>query len=556
MSTHVSRSTLPNAIGAPLRAAGSGWSEALSGNDDQTQEDEAPAEKQYLPIKNQETSQDSPQQPQRPRSHHSLARSYSDGTGFHRASIEEVDMAAGDTANPTDPEKQFEVRWDGENDPRNPRSMSNPRKWLVVLIVSMSSLCVTSTSSIYTSTYDQITQEFNCSEIVATLGLSLFVIGLGLGPMLLAPLSEFYGRRNIYIISFAFFVIWLIPCALARNIQTMLIARFLNGLSGSAFLSVAGGTVGDLFSRYELHAPMMIYTASPFLGPEVGPIFGGFINQYTTWRWTFYVLLIWSGVMLALIIIFVPETYHPVLLRDKARKLRRDTGNDRWKAPIEMTDRSIAQTLLTSIYRPFQLLTLEPMCLNLCLFSAVLLGVLYLFFGAFNLVFSSNHGFQLWQIGLSFSGLLAGLIFGIATDPLWHKNYVRLVNKRERLGGEPGGSEPEYRLPPAIAGAILVPIGLFWFGWTTTLLVFSGVFTFLVDAYPLYAASALAANSFARSSFAAAFPLFGIQMYNKLGYQWATTLLAALCVVLAPFPYLFFKYGKRIRGGSRYATAK
>ena len=122
--------------------------------------------------------------------------------------------------------------------------------------------------------------------------------------------------------------------------------------------------------------------------------------------------------MLALIIIFVPETYHPVLLRDKARKLRRDTGNDRWKAPIEMTDRSIAQTLLTSIYRPFHLLTLEPMCLNLCLFSAVLLGVLYLFFGAFNLVFSSNHGFQLWQIGLSFSGLLAGLIFGIATDPL------------------------------------------------------------------------------------------------------------------------------------------
>ncbi len=63
----------------------------------------------------------------------------------------------------------------------------------------------------------------------------------------------------------------------------MLVARFIDGLAGSAFLSVAGGTVGDLFARNQLQAPMMIYTASPFLGPEVGPIIGGFINQYASW---------------------------------------------------------------------------------------------------------------------------------------------------------------------------------------------------------------------------------------------------------------------------------
>ena len=117
-----------------------------------------------------------------------------------------------------------------------------------------------------------------------------------------------------------------------------------------------------------------------------------------------------------------------------------------------------------------------------------------------------------------------------------------------------------------------------------TVLVFTGVFTFLVDAYPLYAASSLAANSFARSSFggkfsplpsatfmvsceraeywfagtdetAAAFPLFGIQMYHKLGYQWATSLLAFLTLAMMPFPYLFFKYGKTLRGKSRFASA-
>ncbi|KAH7410685.1 major facilitator superfamily domain-containing protein [Cadophora sp. MPI-SDFR-AT-0126] len=473
------------------------------------------------------------------------------------------------------PEKDpFDVVWDGgESDPLNPRSMTLARKWLVVLIVSASSLCVTCTSSIYTSTYGQITKEFHCSRIVATLGLSLFIMGLGIGPMLLGPLSEFYGRRPIYWASFSMFLIWIIPSAVAKNIQTMLIARFLDGLSGSAFLSVAGGTVGDMFNREQLQLPMLIYTASPFVGPSLGPLIGGFINQYTNWRWTFYVLLIWSGANLVMIMLFVPETYHPILLRNKARKLRKETGDERYKSMMDRNNKSISRTIKYSLLRPFQLLFLEPMVLNLCLFSAILLGILYLFFGAFPIVFMGNHGFSLSQTGMSFLGIFVGMVLGAATDPIWHKNYARLIRQREERTGEIGGSEPEYRLPPSICGAILVPIGLFLFAWTTyssvhwivpiigstifgmgTLLVFSGIFTFLVDAYPLYAASSLAANSFARSSFGAAFPLFGVQMYHTLGDQWATSLLAFLTVAMAPFPVLFFIYGKRIRGTSRFAS--
>lgn len=166
--------------------------------------------------------------------------------------------------------------------------------------------------------------------------------------------------------------------------------------------------------------------------------------------------------MLALITLCVPETYQPVLLRHKAANLRKGTGDERWKAPIEVMQRSIPQTILRSCYRPFLLLALEPMVLNLCLFSAILLGVLYLFFGAFEIVFTENHGFELWQVGLSFTGLLVGQIVAIFTDPLWHKNYLRLIRKKEEEDGELGGSEPEFRLPPAIAGGLLVPIGLFW----------------------------------------------------------------------------------------------
>ncbi|KAH0529208.1 hypothetical protein TsFJ059_003978 [Trichoderma semiorbis] len=470
----------------------------------------------------------------------------------------------------TDP---YEVGWDdGDNDPLCPRSFNKARKWLIVLICACGSLTVTCASSIYTSTYAQMEAEFHNVREISDLGLSTFVLGIAIGPMLLSPLSEFYGRRPIYLVSWTMYLIWLIPSAVAKNIATMVVVRFFDGLAGSAFLTVSGGTVGDLFARHELQLPMAVFSIAPFVGPSLGPLLGGFINYFTHWRWTYYVLLIWAGVMWVAIVVLVPETYHPIILRNKARKMRKDTGDDRWLAPSEKTQKTVVQAVGTSLQRPFQLLIFEPMCLSLCIFTAILLGILYLFFGAFPLVFATNHGFNLWQIGLTFVGIGVGMVLGMLTDPVWFRIRARLMAKLEQETGVPGGSEPEFRLPSAIVGSVLVPIGIFMFGWTTyssvpwivpiigsaifglgNLLVFTSVFTFLVDAYPMYAASALAANAFVRCSFAAVFPLFGTQMYNKLGFQWASSLLAFLTVAMMPFPYLFFKYGKKIRSKSRFA---
>ena len=161
-----------------------------------------------------------------------------------------------------DPAEPLVVFWN-EDDHENPYSKSTTRKWTIVFLVASTTLCYTCTSSLYTSTYDQITAEFDCSELIATLGLSLFIGGLGLGPMVLAPLSEFYGRKPIYIVSLLLFTIWIVPCALAQNLQTMLVARFISGFVGAAFTSVAGGTVGDMFTKNTLLAPMMVYSASP-----------------------------------------------------------------------------------------------------------------------------------------------------------------------------------------------------------------------------------------------------------------------------------------------------
>ncbi|ETN39929.1 uncharacterized protein HMPREF1541_06156 [Cyphellophora europaea CBS 101466] len=484
---------------------------------------------------------------------------------------EDPEKATGLESQPED--DKFLVSWDGNDDPMNPKNKKNATKWFIVVILALGSFCVTCASSLYTTTYQGMSRDFGSSRIVNTLGLSTFVFGLGFAPMVLAPLSEFYGRRLIYLLAFGGFFIFLIPCAVAQNIETMLIVRFFDGLCGSAFLSVAGGTVGDMFTKDTLQAPMLIYSASPFLGPATAPVFGGFINSTVNWRWSYYVLLIFAGLEWVMIALFVPETYMPVVLRRKAQKKRKETGDERWKAPIEVSDRSVLWTVMHSLYRPFMLLFFEPMCFNLCLFSAILLGILYLFFGAFPLVFGRVYGFNLWQTGLVFLGIFVGMVSAMATDPIWHKNYKRLLDKRERETGE-RKSEPEYRLPSSIFGAWFCVLGLFMFAWTIypgvhwivpiigtsffgfgIILVYTSVFTFLVEAYPLYAASALAANSFARSSFAAAFPLFGVQMYEKLNFHWATTLLAFLTLALAPFPYVFWIYGKRLRQKSKYGSA-
>lgn len=170
------------------------------------------------------------------------------------------------------PMERSDVCWDA-NDDGNPYNMGISRKWFLTFLISSTTVCYTCTSSLYTATYDQITVELECSRIVATLGLSLFIGGLGIGPMILAPLSEFYGRKPVYNFSFLLFIIWLVPCAVAQNIETMLVARFFSGFFGAAFSSVAGGTVGDLFPNDTLQAPMMVYSSSPLYAITATPNF-------------------------------------------------------------------------------------------------------------------------------------------------------------------------------------------------------------------------------------------------------------------------------------------
>ncbi|KAF8659474.1 hypothetical protein AX16_001841 [Volvariella volvacea WC 439] len=449
----------------------------------------------------------------------------------------------------------------------NPQNLPPWRKWIAVLVISSASLCVTCASSVAAFTQDGVVNEFRVSHEVAVLSISLFVEGLGLGPLLVGPLSEVYGRNIVYRVSYGLFFIFAWPVAFAPNIVVYLIFRFISGFCGSAFLSVAGGTVSDMFSDDTVANPMALYTISPFIGPVLGPLISGFINQALYWRWTYRVQLIWTFAQFVALFLCVRETYTPVLLKAKARRLRRITGDSRYWSPLDKAEQRLSRAILISCYKPFQLMFYDRMALLLNIWTALILGILYLAFQAFPVIFQQGHNLNVQSTGMTFLGIGFGMILAISTQPYWNRLYARHAKANNGL------IPPETRLIMGQLGGVLVPLGLYWLAFTTyphihwivpiiasipfgsgIYFVYTSTFTYLVTAYRPIAASAMASNSAMRSSFAAVFPLFAQLMYRRLGTVGATALLAGLTSIMAPLPFVFRRIGAKLRAKSRFAV--
>ncbi|KAG7660816.1 uncharacterized protein J8A68_005633 [[Candida] subhashii] len=467
---------------------------------------------------------------------------------------------------------------DSIDDKEDASRLSRFHKWTIVSIISFGSLCVTCISSSWSLATPNIMSHFGVSQEVSTLGISLYIWGLGIGAIFLSPISEFHGRRMVYILGLALTIAFEILTAFCDNIGGMLFGRFMSGFFGSSFLGVASGSFSDLFkanahdkgkkdANKELALSLVLYSVSPFAGPGIGPLISGFVNSNMNFRWTFIIMLLWSVLLLVLVVFFVPETYEPINLKRKAKRLRKETGDDKYYAPVERVNTTLYESVLTSSRRPLLLMFRDNMTFILCFYTGFTLAVVYLFFVAFPYIFSTVYGFSLSQQGMSFFGLVIGMVLTSLISPYYiDKLYMRLLRKNN------GVPKPEFRFTSLMIGVFIVPVGLFMIAWTAypsihwivpmigsgiygcgTILVFNGIFAYTVEAYRLYAASAIATNSFVRSIMSGIFPLFGMQMYEKMGIHWATSLLAFFAIVLIPIPFLFFKYGEYLRSRSSYA---
>ncbi|KAL4780627.1 major facilitator superfamily domain-containing protein [Aspergillus varians] len=453
------------------------------------------------------------------------------------------------------------------DDPRNPLLLAESTKWLITVLVSLATLAVSLVSSGYSGSLVEVIEYFRISEEVSLLGISLFVIGFAIGPLFWAPLSELYGRRWIYIVSMVLFTAFTAGTTGAKNTQTLLILRFFAGSMGSAPMAIPGGVIADIFPPISRGLAGAVFAAAPFLGPTLGPILGGYIAESGGWRWVQGFLALFSATLTAVVIVAFPETCAPVLLRRRAARLQKLTGHV-YRSPAELANVPVQKALGIALCRPWILLFREPIVFLLSLYLAIIYGVLYLLFAAYPIVFQQVRGWSEGPGGLAFLGVLVGILFAIAyTIPM----YFRY--KKKTLAHPSGRLPPEERLPDSFPAAIALPIGLFWFAWTNDpsihymapiaagvpfgfgmVMVFLPVFNYLIDAYTIYAASTLAANSMLRSVFGAVFPLFTKYMFQNLGIHWAASIPAFLALACAPLPFVFYWFGPWVRGHSKYAA--
>ncbi|KAI0378743.1 polyamine transporter 1 [Hypomontagnella monticulosa] len=453
-------------------------------------------------------------------------------------------------------------------DPKNPMEFPQWKKWGITVLQAIAVLAVTFVSTAYSGGIGAIIEDFKCGEEIAILGISLFVLGFAIGPLVWAPLSETYGRQILFFFTYVALTAFNAGAAGSQNIWTLIILRFFAGTFGSSPLTNSGGVIADMFTAKDRGLATALFATAPFLGPSIGPIAGGFLGVAGGWRWVEGLMACFTGLLCILCCLMVPETYAPTLLRKRAAKLSQITKKVyASKIDVGRPKKSVTEEFKIALSRPWIMLILEPIVLLTSLYMAIVYGTLYMMFAAFPIVFQQYRGWSPGIGGLAFLGIAVGMIVAVTYSVWDNKRYANTLKAS-------GGNAPaEARLPPALVGSILLPVGLFWFAWTCgpeihwivsiiasaffaagLVLVFLSLMNYMIDSYVIYAASVLAANSVLRSIFGAAFPLFTTAMYNNLGIHWASSIPAFLAVLCLPFPFLFYKYGAAIRMKCKFAA--
>lgn len=482
------------------------------------------------------------------------------------------------------------------DDRDNPRNWPKWRKWYITCMVSMLNVVtyVLSKKKIHkfasldtnpncyrtwcagsiSSGAEQMQKEFGVSQEVTTVCLSMYVLGYAVGPVMLAPLSEYFGRQPVYVVSWFLVFIFQLPIALAPNIGTVIVCRLLAGMAGGAPLTNTGGTVSDLWERNASGGPMAVYGLSSTFGPPMALITSGYTALDLGWRWIFWVLMAITGGTWVILVLTIPETRHTIILEKKAQRVRKQMAAENLQSATSTVDvhaeekKGLHQLFGITLTRPFRFLFTEPITNFSAIYNGFLYGLVYLFNEAIPLVFGpgKGHGFNVGAQGLCFLGMAIGPLVAFCFYPLQERYYLRKVAQND------GKGVPEARMWMARLGALFIPISLFWFGWTSyrsvhwvvpiiassffgagIYIIILSILNYVVDSYQTYSASALAGVILVRNLVGAGFPLFATQMYNTLDYEWASSLLGFLAILLVPIPFLFFYKGKAVRLRSRWA---
>ncbi|KAK5308378.1 hypothetical protein LTR99_001353 [Exophiala xenobiotica] len=473
------------------------------------------------------------------------------------------------------------VDWYTTDDPENPQNWSRGKKGLVVLQIYLYTLAVYMGSAIFTPSEPYIVEKLGVSPNVASLGLSMYVLGYGIGPLIFSPLSEIplIGRNPPYMITLGIFVIISIPTAVVNNFPALIVLRFLQGFFGSPCLATGGASIGDIYSLIKLPYFLTGWAAFATAGPSIGPLISGFSVPATNWHWSLWEIVWFAAPVYISLLFLLPETSASNILLRRAQRLRKITGNPNLKSQseIDQAKMSINEIVVGNLWRPVQINALDPAVLFTSLYTALMYSIFYSFFEVFPLVYatgnpnSPTHGYGMnaGQIGLIFLSISVGVSIAIVLYVL----YLHYVFEPEILTR--GLGEPERRLIPALPASLLLPIGLFIFAWTGNsspqihwivptigvviftigiFILFQCIFIYIPLTYPQFAASLFAGNDFARSSIAAGAIHFSRPLFANLGVGRGVSLLAGLTVGGIVGIFVLWKFGAALRARSRFAA--
>ncbi|KAI9630150.1 hypothetical protein KEM48_012180 [Puccinia striiformis f. sp. tritici PST-130] len=415
-----------------------------------------------------------------------------------------------------------------------------------------------------------ISHEFHVPLEMSAWVTSLYLCGYMAGPLIWGPLSELIGRLPVLLFTFGAYTLLQLGAALAPNLPVLLVSRALSGFFGSGPLTNSGAVLADIWDSAHRVQAISWQVTMPFIGTSLGPVIGIAIDESRLgFRWIFWTIMVLGGATWFLILSTMPETYSPILLVKKAKKLRESTGDIQFYAPHEKADCTVKALLRRTVFRPFEMVLTEPILVLIMAYFSMICGLLYSLFETFPVIWQDLRGFTPHQTSKIFIGVSLGSVLGRYLQLYLARPMKKLIPKWH---GHPPCEMNLYGT--MFAGPFLVG-AIFWLGWTGAYAyipwwvpalstIFLGLSfnvayismqCYLVDVYLTYAASALAAATICRAFVGAVVPLFTRQMFIGLGTQWACTLTGCFALIICFSPFVFYKYGGRLRSRSKFSQA-
>ncbi|KAH6623318.1 major facilitator superfamily domain-containing protein [Chaetomium tenue] len=455
------------------------------------------------------------------------------------------------------------VTWDGPDDPANPVNMRPALKWIISIFVSLGGFVTLMSGSMIAPALPALGRDMGMTASEAESALSIFILAFAVGPLLLAPFAEVYGRKPVWIVSGFIYSGWSVVSGFSHNKPTLVASRFLAGIGGSVDFVIALPITSDIWPPEQRGQSFALVNAIPLLAPALGPLLGGAIADTIGWRWIFWVAAIFCSALMLLALVLLPETSHAKILGAKAARLTAQTGRPHYTQFNKATHTTtLPRQLLISIARPARMLATQPILQLVSVFMAFNFGVLYYLLATFAILQADVYHESVAQTGLHYiaiaiGNLSANFLGAYAMDRLWG-----ILKRRTH-----GATAPEYRVPLTFPGALFIPTGLLWYGWSANarlhwimtdvgaaivgfglLLHTSAMSAYILDSFPDYTASAMGASQVLRMVCGFVFPIFAPPMQARLGWGWSNTVLALIAVVFGVVgPLVQWNFGARIR---------